>query len=417
MEGFKNEAPSGRYWVSNYIAPLELGFRFFDYNLLIFHLYEVYKFKIQQGRFLKRGQDETIDMKIHQNSLNFITVFTVLFALISCEKQVESEEPVAAERPLFRQPEHFPKATYNFESPLVSEDGFWLGKRLFYDARLSRDNTVSCGSCHLQAAAFTHHGHDLSHGIDDLLGNRNALPIQNMAFKRAFFWDGGVHDLDLFALAPISNPVEMDEEPENVLKKLRADASYRADFKKVYGTDEITMIQFLKALGQFQAALISDNSKYDKYVRGEIKLETEELQGLEIFKQKCSSCHSGTLFTDESYRNNGLEVYFRSTDLGRFNISALEEDKHKYKVPSLRNVELTGPYMHDGRFRTIEAVLRHYDSGVNNTQNLDKSLKNGDRLGIPLSDDEKSKLVSFLKTLTDNDFITDKRFFEAVDAK
>lgn len=356
-------------------------------------------------------------MKNHQIVQKTIVAFVILFFAISCEKETQNEEPEAAERPLFRQPEHFPKATYNFESPLVSEEGFWLGKRLFYDARLSRDGTVSCGSCHLQAAAFTHHGHDLSHGIDDQLGNRNALPIQNMAFKKAFFWDGGVHDLDLFALAPIANPVEMDEVPENVLTKLRANESYRKDFKAVYGSDEITMVQFLKALGQFQAALISDNSKYDKYVRGETNLEAEELQGLEIFKQKCSSCHSGTLFTDETYRNNGLEIYFRSTDFGRFNISSLEEDKHKYKVPSLRNVELTGPYMHDGRFRTIEAVLRHYDSGVNDTQNLDKSLKNGERLGISLSDDEKSKLISFLKTLTDNDFITDKRFFETVNAK
>jgi cytochrome c peroxidase len=356
-------------------------------------------------------------MKNCQTILKSIVAFAILFNLISCEKQTDIEEPEVIERPLFRQPEHFPKATYNFSSPLVSVAGFWLGKRLFYDARLSRDGTVSCGSCHLQAAAFTHHGHDISHGIDDQLGNRNALPIQNMAFKKTFFWDGGVHNLDLLALAPIANPVEMDEVPENVLTKLRQDESYRKDFKKAYGTDEITMVQFLKALGQFQAALISDNSKYDKYVRGETNLETEELQGLEIFKQKCGSCHGGILFTDETYRNNGLEVYFRSTDLGRFNISSLEEDKYKYKVPSLRNVELTAPYMHDGRFRNLEAVLNHYDEGVNDTQNLDKSLKNSKRLGIPLSDAEKSKLITFLKTLTDNDFITDQRFFEAVNAK
>ncbi len=356
-------------------------------------------------------------MKNYQIVQKTIVAFVVLFFAISCEKETQNEELEAVERPLFRQPEHFPKATYNFESSLVSEAGFWLGKRLFYDARLSRDNTVSCGSCHLQAAAFTQHGHDLSHGIDDRLGKRNALPIQNMAFKKTFFWDGGVHDLDLFALAPIADPVEMDEVPENVLSKLRQDESYRKDFKEVYGTDEITMVQFLKALGQFQAALISDNSAYDKYVRGEANLETEALQGLEIFKKKCSSCHSGSLFTDETYRNNGLEIYFRSTDFGRFNISELEEDKHKYKVPSLRNVELTGPYMHDGRFRTLEAVMRHYNEGVNDTPNLDKSLKNGQRLGIPLSEDEQTKLISFLKTLTDKDFISDKRFYETVNVK
>jgi len=318
----------------------------------------------------------------------------------------------APEEPLFQAPANFPQTTYRFDNNALTKEGIELGRMLFYDGRLSRDGTISCAECHNQAYAFTHHGHDLSHGIDNRLGTRNSLPLQNLAWSKAFLWDGGVFDLDMFPIVPIENHVEMDETLPNVLEKVRKEPTYTAQFKKAYGSEEVTTARFLQALSQFMLTMVSGNSRYDKYIRREVggALTANELAGLSLFKSKgCVNCHAGELFTDQSYRNNGLSLAF-GQDAGRAIITEKAEDKYTFKVPSLRNVEHTGPYMHDGRFRTLEAVLKHYAGGVEATPNLDPLLKQNSRLGIALTDDEQAKLIDFLKTLTDKAFLTNPKF-------
>jgi cytochrome c peroxidase len=331
----------------------------------------------------------------------------LVVSLAGCKKEEVSEQ--ANEKITFQKPTNFPDLSYDLSKNPLTKEGIALGRRLFYEPLLSRDNSISCASCHIQENAFTHHSHTVSHGIDDKLGKRNAPAIQNMGFMKAFFWDGGVGQLDLFPIAPIENVVEMDEKLGNVLNKLRNTQKYPELFKKAFGTTEINSERFLKVLSQFMIQMVSANSKYDKYIRNEGQTLTSlELSGLKIFQQKCTSCHSTDLFTDQTYRNNGLVTKFN--DLGRFEISQIESDKYKFKVPSLRNVAITQPYMHDGRFGTLQAVLNHYASGVQNTQNLDENLKNGNNFGIALSEDEKQKIIAFLQTLTDVDFIKNPDF-------
>ncbi len=331
-----------------------------------------------------------------------LSICVLIFAFISCQNQ--NLEPEIE----FFVPKNFPKPVYDLSKNPITNAGFELGKALFYDGLLSKDGSISCGSCHQQQASFTQHGHDLSHGINDLLTLRNALPIQNLAWQKEFFWDGGVFNLDLFAISPIEAHNEMDETLTNVLNKLRNHAKYPAMFEKAFGTKEVTTARFLKALSQFELMCISANSKYDKYVRNEgVTLTNDELGGLQLFKQKCATCHTGELFSDFSYRNNGLPIG-NEEDTGRGRITLNKEDNYKFRVPSLRNVEATRPYMHDGRFRSLETVLDHYEKGIMQSQALDNQLKNG----FSLSADEKQKIIAFLKTLTDEEFMANKLLSE-----
>lgn len=333
------------------------------------------------------------------------TFLLLLAALIwgACGKE---EQPFAG----VPQPANFPQPVYDLAANPVNEAGFALGKRLFYDRLLSRDTSIACADCHISYAAFSHPDHPTSHGIDNLFGRRNALPVQNMIWKTGFFWDGGVPNLDLVPLNAITSPVEMDEDPARVLEKLRAHPEYPAMFEAAFGSREITTANFLKALSQFMAMLISANSLYDKHVRNEATLGADELAGLDLFKQKCSACHSTELFSDQSYRNNGILADF-SLDQGRQEVSTLPDDMGKFRVPSLRNVEATGPYMHNGKFKTLESVLDHYASGVKDSPTLDPLLRRPDgTLGIPLTADDKVKIIAFLKTLTDEEFLRDARF-------
>jgi len=328
---------------------------------------------------------------------------------MSCNRPSEEPNPLEEESDgLFYQPDNFPSASYDFKNNPVTIQGFELGRKLFYDGRISRDGTISCAECHSQSYAFTHHGHTLSHGIDDRVGKRNAPSIQNTAFMKSFFWDGGVFDLDFLSVAPITNPLEMDEEVGNVLKKLKSTAGYPELFEKAYGGSEITTERFLKALSQFMNSLVSANSKYDKYVRKEKGggFTPQEIAGLSTFKSKCASCHATDLFTDGSYRNNGLAIYERDLDVGRYLITENENDKYKFKVPSLRNMEYTSPYMHDGRFINLTMVLEHYANGVEDSKTLDSELKKDSKLGISLSEEEKLNIKAFLKTLSDPTFIS-----------
>ncbi|MBL7997172.1 MAG: cytochrome-c peroxidase [Candidatus Kapabacteria bacterium] len=338
--------------------------------------------------------------------LRVCTLILCSVLLVSCSDSVQNTLDTPTDVRL-AVPSNFPPIRYNLAANQISTDGFILGRTLFYDGTLSRDGTVSCGSCHQQSSAFTHHGHDLSHGIDDKLGNRNSPPVMNLAWQPHFFWDGGVHDLDLFSIAPIENPVEMDEKLDNVLAKLRSSPKYRSLFAKAFGSEDISTSRFLKALSQFMLMCVSSQSRYDSFVRheGAVLSERERL-GRTLFSQKCGACHSTDLFTDFSFRNNGLEQR-TPFDSGRARITLQHEDIGKFKVPSVRNIALTAPYMHDGRIRTLEGVLNHYRFGMKVTPNIDSFfIRQGKNPGIDMTDNEAQLIIEFLHTLTDTDFTT-----------
>ncbi|HSD08744.1 cytochrome-c peroxidase [Flavobacterium sp.] len=314
----------------------------------------------------------------------------------------------------FEVPPNFPALAYDLANNPPTEKGFELGKKLFYDGRLSSDGLVSCGFCHIQQNAFTHHGHTVSHGVDNAVGTRNTQPIQNLAYQTTFMYDGATNHLDLQPVIPFTNPVEMNGNFTKAIAMMKADPEYQKLFKIAFADGEINSENMLKALGQFMVMLTSSNSRFDKYRRHESggTLTNEELDGYVIFNAKCSSCHATDLFTDNSFRNNGLPVNLAVNDVGRYRVTQLTSDYYKFKVPSLRNIEKTAPYMHDGRFFTLEAVLEHYNSGVVASETLDPILYKNGTLGIALTEIEKIKLIAFLKTLTDNQYLTDKRFSE-----
>ncbi len=309
-------------------------------------------------------------------------------------------------------PSNFPAPIYNLSSNPITVEGFELGRKLFYDTKLSRDGTISCGSCHIQGSAFTLHGHDVSHGIEDRLGVRNSPPIMNLAWSQFFFWDGGVFNLDLQPIAPIENPVEMDEHIPNVIEKLKSDAQYPGLFYKAFGEGDITSSKMLMALSQFMLQCVSAESKYDKVVRKEgAVFSAEEQLGFDVFKAKCASCHSSDLFTDNKFHNNGL-VPSMVNDSGRYRITLDPKDFYLFKTPSLRNIMKTAPYMHDGRFLNIDAVLDHYDHGVQVNSTLDTSLNKNGVVGIKLTVADRANLKAFLNTLTDDSFIRNPQFAE-----
>lgn len=361
--------------------------------------------------------------------LGFLAVLLAL--AVSCKKSgTDNPEPKPSDNtptPLqWTKPSYFPDPVYDLSKNPLTVEGVELGKFLFYDGILSRTDNIGCGTCHQQQAAFTHHGHDLSHGVDDKIGTRNAPSVQNMAWNTSFFWDGGVHDMDMVPPVPIQNKVEMDERVSNVIEKLKktpvAGAAKQVDypkmFKAAFGSDSITADRMMQALSQFMMTMVSATSRYDYFVRGDASaLTAQEKDGLTIFKQKCASCHAGELFTDQKFRNNGL-MPNRINDQGRYAITLNADDRLKFKVPSLRNVGLSAPYMHDGRFTTLEQVLDHYANdkpggkdSIYVSPTLDPLLNAaGQKRGISLTSAEKQSIIAFLKTLNDDDFIKDKRF-------
>jgi cytochrome c peroxidase len=302
-------------------------------------------------------------------------------------------------------PKGWPKPYYNFSKNPLTEEGFQLGRQLFYDPILSRDNTISCASCHLQATGFTHVDHELSHGIDGQIGTRNSMTLMNLAWSKSFMWDGGVNHLDVQALNPITSSIEMDETLSNVVAKLQKSEKYQAQFLAAFGDTNITGQRVLKALSQFELQLISSGSKYDKVMRKEADFTAQEQNGYKLFKTNCASCHNEPLFTSEKLERNGLPIDSILNDIGRQKITGIAKDYMLFKVPTLRNVQFTFPYMHDGRFKKLNDVIKHYNS-LSNDKNLPKQLQKP----MHLSDNERVDLVAFLHTLTDTEFLFDKRF-------
>eukprot|EP01136_Pigoraptor_vietnamica_P012678 Opistho-1_new@52865 len=263
--------------------------------------------------------------------------------------------------------------------------------------------TVSCSSCHLPNAAFSDPGNDFSIGINNTIGRRNSPALINLAWQTSFMWDGGVNHIEIQPLAPLTNPEEMGWDLAPIMTNLNQNPEYKILFEEAFDTDSISAAFMFKALAHYMSCLISANSKYDQYTRGEINFSASELNGLNLFQQNCASCHSAPLFTDYSYRNNGIGWDPSSPDIGRFIITQVNSDSLKFKVPTLRNIEVTFPYMHDGRLNTLEEVIDHYASG-NFHSNSDPLINS-----ISLSGTQKTDLVNFLKTLTDQEFLVNPK--------
>ena len=329
--------------------------------------------------------------------IRLLAVIAVSSLIVSCKKaQVEPYKKWG-----FSKPDYFPEPVYNFENNKQTFQKFILGRELFYEPLLSSDGTVSCASCHANSHAFAGHNTALSPGVNNLLGTRNSPSIANMAWSPYFMWDGGINHIEVMPIAPLTNPVEMNETLINIVVKLQQSDKYKKLFKEAYGTEEITDQKVLKALTQYMMMIVSNNSKYDQVKRGEATFTDAEQQGYALFQQKCSQCHTEPMFTDYSFRNNGLDLTF--SDQGRFLITQEESDKGKFKVPSLRNVALTYPYMHDGRYYTLNDVLNHYANGIQHSSTLDPLLEDG----IPLPGNQKTVLIAFLNTLSDYNLMTD----------
>jgi cytochrome c peroxidase len=303
-------------------------------------------------------------------------------------------------------PENWPKPVYNFKENKLTKEKIELGRVLFYDPILSKNNKISCASCHSSFGAFAHVDHALSHGIYDSIGTRNVPSLMNLAWQPAFRWDGGIENLDEFSVMPITHPKEMGEQMSSVVSKLNQSAFYKSLFFQSYQDSIISKEKLLKSLSQFLLTLVSYNSKYDSVMRKQVSFTKQESNGYQIFKANCNVCHQEPLFTNFSYQNNGLPIDFSLNDYGRYAVTQNHSDSFLFKVPTLRNIEYSFPYMHDGRFKKLSEVIKHYTSGIISTPTLSSSLKNK----ISLNTNDKIDLISFLLTLSDRTFVFNPDF-------
>lgn len=318
--------------------------------------------------------------------------------LLSCAPREKAPERVWV-------PEHFSAPHFHFAQDFPSEEEVALGRDLFYDPILSLDSSISCGTCHAQPHAFADHNVPFSFGVGGAQGSRNAPGLFNLAWHESFMLDGGINHLELVPLAPITDEREMNLPLSEALQRIAQNSDYRTAFDQVYGGDTVTTERLFKALTAFQLSLVSATSKYDKMMLGEEEFTPIEEEGYDLFMQSCASCHAPPLFSDFSFASNGLDSVY--SDPGRAGITLQPQDSGLFKVPSLRNVMLTYPYMHDGRFPNITAVLEHYASIHESTIEVDGRLQE-----LTLNEQDKEALRAFLKTLTDYEFISDLRHSE-----
>jgi cytochrome c peroxidase len=331
------------------------------------------------------------------------SIFIVSYLVGSCKKHDLAHFTTSLQQVI---PDGFPQPVYQFEDNPLTEEGFELGRKLFYDGRLSRDSAFPCSSCHQQIAIFGTYEHDRSHGYGMSHTLRNAPPLFNLAWQKELHWDGQFKSLYAEASQPILTHNEMAENFFTIIFRLGSDSGYKRTFKAAFGTPVVTEDRILRALAQFTGYITSSHSKYDLYKKGQATFTASEQNGYQLYQAKCASCHPEPTFTDYSYRNIGLPVDTELNDYGRMRVSGKSEDSLKFKVPSLRNVYMTANYMHDGRFNTLLQVLNHYSTGIQNSSTLDPLLVNQ----IPLTTDEKTDLYNFLKTLSDSAMLTDPRF-------
>lgn len=316
----------------------------------------------------------------------------------------------------------------NFPPPNIKIDNILtvetveLGRALFYEQKLSKDNSISCVSCHIQKFAFSDNA-KFSKGVGEKLGLRNSMSVTNMAWNRnKFFWDGRAELLRHQSLMPIQDKLEMDETLENVIKKLSTDNYYSKQFYKAFGTSKITDTLISLALEQFMMTIVSNNSKYDKFLANQLSLTESEERGRQLFFTEynpdfpeksgadCAHCHSSFNFSNDRYFNNGLFEESDVKDVGFQNVTKNPNDRAKFKTVSLRNIALTPPYMHNGQFANLKDVVNHYNNGLKKSNTLDPALEYTRSKGLMLSEDDMNDLINFLKTLTDEDLMTNSKY-------
>lgn len=343
----------------------------------------------------------------------------LMLGLWACVKDPQQQDPPTPHQttPIaFSTPNGFIPPILPSSNPLT-EEGVRLGRRLFYDVRLSGDNTMSCASCHLQDFGFSDPNR-FSVGIDGIEGSFNAPPIMNLAWQEFFFWDGRKLSLEEQAVVPVTDPIEMHEDWQVALAELAADPKYPKLFKEAFGTTAITQERVGLAIAQFERMLVSSNSKYDQFKRGEVNFTDLELEGYNLFHSEegdCFHCHgdatTGNIFGafgDIQFSNNGLDSVLRPNS-GRERVTGRADDRAKFKIPSLRNIEYTGPYMHDGRFNTLGQVIEFYNFGGHVTPTTDPNMKAAG-IGRNWTLRQKQALLSFLETLSDPSFVNDTSF-------
>jgi len=355
----------------------------------------------------------------HAAPLVLLSSLAVISVLAGCKNEPEFEPQPGGTPITLEIPANFPQMPIPFDNPFTVE-GIALGRFLFYDERLSGNNTQSCGSCHAPHVAFTDNGTRFSTGIDGIQGTRNAMALINLAWDTRYFWDGRHLTLESLILEPVVNPIEMHETWPNAMAKLQADPAYPPMFELAFGTPNIDSLLVAKALAQFVRTMISGNSNFDKLQRGEPYLPTiDEQLGIQLTQQEggnpalglggqwgadCFHCHphAGGRMTDGLLHNNGLDSVFADPGAGGF--TGLAQDMGRFKTPTLRNVALTAPYMHDGRFATLEEVIEHYNSGGHPSPTVDPFMKYTQG-GLQLTPAKKQQLLAFLNMLTDMDFV------------
>ncbi len=321
-------------------------------------------------------------------------------------------------------PNGFPQPIIPPDNPLTNE-GVLLGRMLFYDPILSADSTMSCATCHRQENAFAD-PRTTSPGIDGINGTRNSMPLFNLAYglNQPFTWDGSKATLEQQSLEPITNPIELHQSLPDLIAKLKAHPNYPLRFAKAFNAAPSEDLA-AKAISQFMRTLISANSRFDQFQTSSSNPTELEAQGYNIFitengmlgEAECFHCHfgGGKLFTEFAFKNNGLDAVENHLDFpdpGLGAVTGVPEDYGKFKTPSLRNIALTPPYMHDGRFATLEEVIDHYSNGIHNSPTLSPELGSEYTTGenVNFTPEEKAALIAFLHTLTDSSFITNPAF-------
>lgn len=357
-------------------------------------------------------------------SYTFLTLLILIAILITlptaCKKDPNSEPAVEQDKtPYSLQYGQFPAPNIATDN-LLTNAGVFLGRMLFYEPMLSRDGSMTCASCHNQNNAFDDTAR-FSTGVRGLLGGRQAMAVFNMAWNtNNFFWDGRAELLRHQSTKPIQDPLEMDESIENVITKLSNTPKYKDQFIRAFGSADISEHTISLALEQFMNSIVSYQSKYDDFLANKVNLTPSEHRGRKLFFQEynqfipdssgadCAHCHSGFNFENDRYMNNGLDANF--TDSGRAKVTLNARDVGKFKVVSLRNIALTAPYMHDGRFQTLEQVLEHYNNGVQASSTLDPAMEQTRATGLRLTAQNKQDLIAFLNTLTDQQFINNAEY-------
>lgn len=315
--------------------------------------------------------------------------------------------------------QYFPKMPVNEANPVTIE-GAELGRYLFYDPILSRDSNLSCASCHKQAYAFCDAPNTFSKGFNNALQTRNTLPLFNLAWHPSFFWDGRAGSIESQVFHPIRSGTEMNMDWSTIQHRLMNSKTYPSMFRAAFGNQTIDSILVSKAIAQFERTLLSYNSKYDKVLHGETNFTKDEADGFEIMNEMtrgdCLHCHttdSDPMGSTFEFSNNGLDTATTANsyrDAGRGAITNKSYDNGKFKIPSLRNVAVTAPYMHDGRFKTLEEVIDFYSVGVHAGINTDSKMEQAHIGGVHLTEKDKRKVIAFLNTLTDSEFISNPAF-------